>query len=177
MRWENNISEWTGLKFATPYENLKTKSNGGKGLLGPWLPNGHHDYGIGAGAGAGVLYNWYIYNKGTWSTFLTFWHGFISSLIFLRLSREFFLFYLIFNIIKGVFWYRPFTKQERQRWLSLTTIQSNPALRTPTLYRHLIITASLLCPWGKKVLTFSQKNSTRFIRTLLWPPRGRVRLI
>ena len=26
----------------------KTKSNGGKGLLGPSLPNGHHDYGIGA---------------------------------------------------------------------------------------------------------------------------------
>ena len=24
------------------------KSNGGRGLLVPWRPNGHHDYGIGA---------------------------------------------------------------------------------------------------------------------------------
>ena len=29
-------------------ENQKTKSNGRKGLLGRWRPNGHPDYGIGA---------------------------------------------------------------------------------------------------------------------------------
>ena len=37
-------------------------------------------------------------------------------------------------------------------------IQSNTAL-------HLIVTDSLLCPWGKKVLTFSL-NPTHLIRTL-----------
>ena len=47
-RWENNISEWTGLKFCEALRECKTKSNGGKGLLVPWRPNGHHDYGIGA---------------------------------------------------------------------------------------------------------------------------------
>ena len=78
MRWENNISEWTGLKFWDALRESENKINRGKGLLGPWRPNGHHDYGI--GEGAGVLYNWYIYNKGTWSTFLTFWRGFISDL-------------------------------------------------------------------------------------------------
>ena len=31
---------------------INTLANGGKELLGPWRPNGHHDYGIGAGAGA-----------------------------------------------------------------------------------------------------------------------------
>ena len=40
-------------------------------------------------------------------------------------------------------------------------IQSKPAL-------HLIITDSLLCPWGKKVLTFSL-NSTN--GHFLWPPQ------
>ena len=45
-------------------------------------------------------------------------------------------------------------------------IQSNPVLRTPTLYGHLIITDSLLCPWGKKAITLSLK-STRSI----WTPR------
>ena len=44
-------------------------------------------------------------------------------------------------------------------------IQSNPALRTPAEYGHLIyITDSLLCPWGKKTLTFSLK-STHLIGT------------
>ena len=41
-----------GGSLATPQEKLKAKSNGGKGLPGPWRPNGHHDYGISAGAGA-----------------------------------------------------------------------------------------------------------------------------
>ena len=27
-----------------------TLANGGKGLLGPWHPNCHYDYGLGAGA-------------------------------------------------------------------------------------------------------------------------------
>ena len=31
---------------------INTLANGGKELLGPWRPNGHHDYGLGAGAGA-----------------------------------------------------------------------------------------------------------------------------
>ena len=34
-------------------------------------------------------------------------------------------------------------------------VQSNLALRTPALYRHLIITGSLFCPLGKKAPTFS----------------------
>ena len=55
MRWENNISEWTGLKFWDALRESENKINRGKGLLGPWRPNGHHDYGI--GEGAGVLYN------------------------------------------------------------------------------------------------------------------------
>ena len=41
-------------------------------------------------------------------------------------------------------------------WLKLFSL-------TP-LYGHLIITNSLLCPWGEKALTFSL-NSTRLIRT------------
>ena len=37
-----------------------------------------------------------------------------------------------------------------------STVQSsNPFLRTPTQYRHLIVTDSLLYPWGKKAFTFS----------------------
>ena len=36
--------------------------------------------------------------------------------------------------------------------------------RTPAQYGHLIITDSLLYPWGKKALRFSVK-STRLIRT------------
>ena len=38
-----------GWGFATLQEKLKIKSNGGKGLLCLWRPNGHHDYTIGAG--------------------------------------------------------------------------------------------------------------------------------
>ena len=41
-------------------------------------------------------------------------------------------------------------------------IQSNPAL-------HLIVTDSLLCPWGIKAFTFSL-NSTHLIRTLSMTP-------
>ena len=48
--------------------------------------------------------------------------------------------------------------------IKLFLLQSKPTLLTPALYRHLIITDSLLCPWGKKALTFSP-NSTRLIRT------------
>ena len=45
-----------------------------------------------------------------------------------------------------------------------TPLQSNPASQTPASYGHLIITDSLLCPWGgKKPLTYSL-NSTRLIR-------------
>ena len=39
-----------GWSFATPKENVKTNSHGGKGLIGPWRPSGHHDYRIGEGA-------------------------------------------------------------------------------------------------------------------------------
>ena len=38
-RWENNIFEWTGLKFCIALRKSETKSNGGKELLGPWCPN------------------------------------------------------------------------------------------------------------------------------------------
>ena len=36
--------------------------------------------------------------------------------------------------------------------IKLFLLQSKPTLLTPALYRHLIITDSLLCPWGKTVL-------------------------
>ena len=39
-----------------------------------------------------------------------------------------------------------------------------PPLWIPAYYGHLIITDSLLCPWGNKAPTFSL-NSTRLIRT------------
>jgi len=42
------------------------------------------------------------------------------------------------------------------------SLKRNPVLRTPAWYRHAIIT-ELLCPWGKKALTFSL-NATRLIR-------------
>ena len=38
-------------------------------------------------------------------------------------------------------------------------IQSNPSLRTPAQYGHLIITDSFLCPWGKIPLTFSLQST------------------
>ena len=44
-----------------------------------------------------------------------------------------------------------------------SAVEQNPALRTPTLYGHPVLTDSLLCPWEKKSLTFSL-NSTRLIR-------------
>ena len=46
----------------------------------------------------------------------------------------------------------------------ILVVQSNAALRTPALYRHLIITDILLCPWRKKALKFSL-NSIHLIRT------------
>ena len=48
-------------------------------------------------------------------------------------------------------------------------VQSNPFLQTPTQYGHLIMTDSLLCPWGKKALTFSL-TSTHLIWTLSGVP-------
>ena len=48
-------------------------------------------------------------------------------------------------------------------------VQSNLALRAPALYRHIIITDSLFCPWGKKAPTFSL-NLTRLTRTLSMSP-------
>ena len=57
----------------------------------------------------------------------------------------------------------------RASWKDTNVEQSNLALRTPALYRHIIITDSLLCPWGKKALTFSL-NSTRLTRTLSMSP-------
>ena len=48
---------------------------------------------------------------------------------------------------------------------AINLLHSNPALRTP----NWVITDSLLCPWGKKALTFSL-NSTCLIRTLSMAP-------
>ena len=48
---------------------------------------------------------------------------------------------------------------------AVNLLHSHPALRTP----NWVITDSLLCPWGKKALTFSL-NSTRLIRTLSMAP-------
>ena len=48
---------------------------------------------------------------------------------------------------------------------AVNLLHSHPALRTP----NWVITDSLLCPWGKKALTFSL-NSTLLIRTLSMAP-------
>ena len=48
--------------------------------------------------------------------------------------------------------------------MAQSALERNPALRTPTLFEHPVLTDSFLCPWGKKALTFSL-NSTRLIRT------------
>ena len=40
-RWENNIAEWTGLKFCNAVREAENKLNGGRGLQHPWCPNGH----------------------------------------------------------------------------------------------------------------------------------------
>ena len=53
--------------------------------------------------------------------------------------------------------------------LTMVLLPSNPALRTPAYYGHLIITGSLLCPWGKKAFTFSL-DLTHLIRTLSLAP-------
>ena len=47
LPWENNISEWTGLKFCDALRESENKIKW-RELQGPWRPNGHHDYGIGA---------------------------------------------------------------------------------------------------------------------------------
>ena len=46
---------------------------------------------------------------------------------------------------------------------ALVSLQEKKYRQSP-LYGHLIITGILLCPWGKKALTFSLK-STPLIRT------------
>ena len=51
----------------------------------------------------------------------------------------------------------------------MVLLRSNPALRTPAYYGHLIMTDSLLCPWGKKAVTFSL-DLTHLIRTLSLAP-------
>ena len=46
--------------------------------------------------------------------------------------------------------------------MAQSAVERNPALRTPTLFEHPVLTDSLLSPWGKKALTFSL-NSTRLM--------------
>ena len=48
-RWENNISESTGLKFCKALRESENKIKRRERVnSGPWRPNGHHDNGIGA---------------------------------------------------------------------------------------------------------------------------------
>ena len=48
-RWENNISEWTGLKFCDALRESENKIKWRERVnSGLWRHNGHHDYGIGA---------------------------------------------------------------------------------------------------------------------------------
>jgi len=49
---------------------INTLANGGKELLGPWRPNGHHDYGTGAGA---------VENAVDLSTFFFFFFNFLHK--------------------------------------------------------------------------------------------------
>ena len=61
------------------------------------------------------------------------------------------------RLIRTPDYYRQFAVPGERKPLHFLKIQ-------PAYYGHLIITDSLLCPWGKKALTFSLK-STRLIRT------------
>ena len=47
-RWENNISEWTGLKFCNTLREAENKLEWRERVARSVLPNGHRDYGIGA---------------------------------------------------------------------------------------------------------------------------------
>ena len=44
------MSEWTGLNFCVALREAENKIKWREKVLGSWRPNGHHDYGIGAGA-------------------------------------------------------------------------------------------------------------------------------
>ena len=44
QRWEDNVTEWTGLKLVKPLERPKTEKNGEQWLPDhPWCPNGQLD--------------------------------------------------------------------------------------------------------------------------------------
>ena len=46
-RWEDNITEWTGLKLGEALQKAETEKNGEQWLPDhPWCPNGQIDYGI-----------------------------------------------------------------------------------------------------------------------------------
>ena len=47
-RWENNISEWTGLRFCNALREAENKIIWRERVAMSVAPNGHHDYGIGA---------------------------------------------------------------------------------------------------------------------------------
>ena len=47
--------------------------------------------------------------------------------------------------------------------MTQSALERNPALPTPALYGHPVLTDNLLCPWEKKAVTFSL-NSIRLIR-------------
>ena len=53
--------------------------------------------------------------------------------------------------------------------MAQSLLERNPALRTPTLYGHPVLTDSFLCPWEKKAFTFSV-NATHLIWTLSMLP-------
>ena len=62
-----------------------------------------------------------------------------------------------------------------EKWGLLVVYRYSPGPADPnysqtSLYGHLIITDSLLSPWGNKALTFSL-NSTRLVRTLSMAPQ------
>ena len=46
-RWEDNITEWTGLKLGEALQKAENREDGEQWLPDhPWCPNGQIDYGI-----------------------------------------------------------------------------------------------------------------------------------
>ena len=56
-RWENNISEWTGLRFCNALREAENKIKWKERVAMSVAPNGDHDYGIGAWSISHIIHN------------------------------------------------------------------------------------------------------------------------
>ena len=89
--------------------------------------------------------------------------GFLSRLHCLKCMRGIWKLPFLLEILRGKFAPPPSPILENNK----SNLQSKPLQGHPlnTEYGHLIITNSLLYPWGKNTLTFFSLNSTPLIRT------------